>query len=138
MKIDGRPFILYFEFTEGDTLKEITFRSAPFPEAEYSTRMRETLKQLVKHFEGAFGKAGAKASLPSPTQMQEGMSAIGTHIWDQPDRSYFLGVGKADGGISFFISSQRLSYRSQLIKYKGIPGPTTNHAPEGIVPLKIK
>ena len=76
--------------------------------------MQNNWRKLRSALRAALGSPEMQTALPAPDKLDENM-AQSTDIWDKHGRGYYLGVGRADGGVTCVFRSRRESYLKDAV-----------------------
>ncbi len=79
-KIGGLQCELYFDWSPGDNLKELTLQSQSTPRTSYNSSIKENWEELAKILTMLHGTPIQAGHLPDPDQLQNDMF-LGSHLW---------------------------------------------------------
>ena len=79
-KIGGLDASLFFEWTDGGTLKELTLQTETLPAASYKTRIEPSWKEFVNLLTTLYDKPVQQGSLPRPESLTDGAFSP-SHLW---------------------------------------------------------
>ncbi|MEM9479396.1 MAG: hypothetical protein AAGA58_07065 [Verrucomicrobiota bacterium] len=115
--VAGVRYDFFFEFDDKSKLTEISLRSSPYDEGELRGKFQAAWRNMRTEIRKGLGAPAITTELP-PLKEIDDNTGRSTDIWDTPSRGYYLGLGKADGGITCNFRSRRESYLKDAIEVK--------------------
>ena len=96
--VGGDPYELFFHWTKGDELQEVTLRSRTVGQPEYDKSLKQTWKGLISLLRKHHGEPVQTTEYPPRQELEEGR-LLGSHLWHTPDRhSILLSTGREGAG----------------------------------------
>jgi len=93
-QIGGLDASLFFDWTEGGTLKELTIQTATVPESDYQTQLQPSWKEFIVLLTTLYGKPVQQGSLPHSESLADG-SFRPSHLWSlEAGGSVLLGTAR--------------------------------------------
>ncbi len=109
--IGGLRCRLYFEWTSGKNLREISFQTDPLAEETYGEALHDNWLEWIKVLSMFHGKPVQDGDYPDINDLEDGLT-LGSHIWYTKDgHSVILGTGQNGSRYSVVvrITSERIS-----------------------------
>lgn len=101
-EIAGLSFQLYFDWTEADGLKDVTFRSEPLSSSNYDRRLMRTWEYTVNLLSSLYGKATNAGYYPKRHEIEADKVQY-SHEWQTNEGYVYLGIGEGSEGYSMSI-----------------------------------
>ncbi|TAE76402.1 MAG: hypothetical protein EAZ84_07595 [Verrucomicrobia bacterium] len=79
-QIGGLHCELYFDWTDSDTLAEVTLQTQALPSSDYSTRLEKNWTELTELLTLLHGEALQAANFPKLSELQDDLF-LGSHLW---------------------------------------------------------
>lgn len=93
-QIGGLDASLYFDWTDGGLLQEVTMQTTPVPESAYLTRLEPSWKEFINLLTTLYGKPVQQGSLPHAASLGDG-SFRPSHLWSlETGGSVLLGTAR--------------------------------------------
>jgi len=82
--IGGLHCFLYFDWTKGGNLREVTLQTQPIEKAQYNSRLQSNWSELIQLLGKLHGNAIQEAPYPAHNELQDGL-LLGSHLWYTED-----------------------------------------------------
>lgn len=92
-QIGGKSYLLYFDWTEDNKLKEITLQTEGLKRDAYNTEMQASWKELVEVLSSLYGKPSVEGAYPDLNSLADGSFAA-SHSWKLSPGVALLGTAK--------------------------------------------
>jgi len=115
-QIGGLDASLFFDWTEGGLLKEVTIQTATVPEGDYQTRLEPSWKEFVILLTTLYGKPAQHGALPRAEALADG-SFRPSHLWSLEAGGSAL-LGTARDGEKFQLV---VRFTQKIIKPVALP-----------------
>lgn len=99
--LKGSSFSLHFGWSESNTLKNITLRSAPVSLKKYKTTLSSTFEAALQLITEIHGTPLMANPMPQPDQINQG-KALHSHLWPNDTGTILMGIAKQ--GDSYQVS----------------------------------
>ncbi|MDP0492471.1 MAG: hypothetical protein Q7Q71_15600 [Verrucomicrobiota bacterium JB023] len=109
--IGGLHCYLYFDWTPGGNLREVTLQTESQQALEYRGRMRSNWGELVDLLNKLYGRPVSEAPYPERKDLQEGLM-LASHLWRTDEgHSVLLGTGQEHEGytVNVRFTTKRLN-----------------------------
>lgn len=101
--IGGLHCYLFFDWTKGGALKEVTLQTQPVGKAQYITSLRANWTELIDLLSKLHGHPLQAAGFPELTELQDG-AILGSHLWyTEEGHSVILGTGQEGTGYNVVV-----------------------------------
>lgn len=101
-KVGGLDAFLYFDWSPGGTLTELTLQTDTVPSGDYKARLQPSWQELIALLTELYGNPVQKGPMAAPDSLTDG-SFMPSHLW------------KLDGGGSIFLGTARDGRLYQLV-----------------------
>lgn len=108
--IGGLHCYLFFDWTSGGGLREVSLQTQPVSKGQYITSLRGNWTELVELLSKLHGNPEQAAGFPAADDLQDGL-ILGSHLWYTEDgHSVILGTGQEGTGYNVVvrITSERI------------------------------
>lgn len=92
-QIGGKSYMLYFDWTDDNKLKEITLQTEGMPRDAYSGAMQASWKELVEVLSSLYGKPTVDGPYPGISSVGDG-SFVPSHSWKLSPGVALLGTAR--------------------------------------------
>jgi len=92
-QIGGKSYLLYFDWTDDNKLKEITLQTEGLKRDAYSTEMQASWKELIDVLSSLYGKPIVSGPYPDLSSLGDGSFAA-SHSWKLSPGMALLGTAK--------------------------------------------
>ncbi|MDA0766116.1 MAG: hypothetical protein O3A92_04760, partial [Verrucomicrobia bacterium] len=82
--IGGLHCFLYFDWTKGGSLREVTLQTQSIEMAQYNSRLQSNWSELIQLLGKLHGNAIQEAPYPAHNELQDGL-LLGSHLWYTED-----------------------------------------------------
>ena len=101
--IGGLRCLLFFDWTEEGTMRELSMQTSPLAAASYPTRIKSCWEQLIKLLTTLYGAPLQNAGYPPMEQLSDG-TFLATHLWRlEGGGSVLLGSAREDGSYTTVV-----------------------------------
>lgn len=108
--IGGRHCYLFFDWTPGGGLREVTLQTQPVSKGQYVSSLRGNWSEMIGLLNKLHGHARQAAEFPKASELQDG-AILGSHLWyTEEGHSVILGTGQEGNGYAVVvrITSERI------------------------------
>ncbi len=106
--LKGKQFLLYFNWSDADSLDQLTFISTAFSKASYDTQLKSSWNSAIQLISSIHGKTDKTGDYPNGNKLQD-CGILYSHEWVVNDDYVYLGIGKENGQIHLIIPFLRTS-----------------------------
>jgi hypothetical protein len=93
-KVGGLDAFLYFDWSPGGTLTELTLQTETVPPGDYKTRLEPSWQEFIELLAALYGNPVQKGPMAAPDSLADG-SFMPSHLWRlDGDGSIFLGTAR--------------------------------------------
>lgn len=92
-QIGGKSYLLFFDWTDDNKLKEITLQTEGLKRDSYNTEMQASWKELVEVLSSLYGKPSVEGPFPDLGSLADGSFAA-SHSWKLSPGVALLGTAK--------------------------------------------
>lgn len=121
--IGGRHCYLFFDWTAGGGLREVTLQTQPVGKSKYVTSLRGNWAEMISLLNKLHGHPRQAAGFPEASELQDG-AILGSHLWyTEEGHSVILGTGQEGNGYAVVvrITSERIRPTGNAPTPKGDP-----------------
>jgi hypothetical protein len=79
-KIGGLHCLLYFDWSDGGLMREVSLQTEPLTASSYSGRIQDSWKELIELLTNLNGKPLQDAEFPKQTDLADGLF-LASHLW---------------------------------------------------------
>jgi len=115
-QIGGLHCELYFDWTAGDTLKEVSLQTQTVPKNVYVNRLKATWEELAELLTALHGKPVQAGAFPGPESLQKGV-LVPSHLWALPNGGSALLGTSLEGDTVMIV----VRFTSQKIRPVALP-----------------
>ncbi len=101
--LKGKKFLLYFNWSDADSLDELTFRSTAYNTASYNTQLKSLWNSAIQLLSSIHGKTQNAGEYPNASLLKNGGIRF-SHEWQTNDGFIYLGTGKENGEVHLIIT----------------------------------
>ena len=109
--LGGLPCLLYFDWSEGGSLTELSLQTRALADASYPTRIKDCWTELIQLLTTLYGNPLQSASYPDLTELNEGIF-LASHLWRlEGGGSILLGTARESDGLCTVVrfSQQKIN-----------------------------
>jgi len=101
--IGGLHCHLYFDWTPNNRLTEVTLRTKPLPQENYSGKLKSNWGELIELLTMLHGEPVQGANYPDSDELQDGL-ILNSHLWySEKGHSILLGTGQESTNFSVVV-----------------------------------
>lgn len=113
-KVGGLDAFLYFDWSPGGTMKELTLQTETVAAADYKTRIQPSWTEFVELLSALYGAPAQKGPLPSSESLADG-SFMPSHFWKLENGGNAL-LGTAREGPQYQLVVRFTQKKIQLVE----------------------
>jgi len=101
--IGGLPCLLFFDWSEGGALTELSLQTSALADASYPSRIKNCWTDLIKLLSTLYGQPLQSATYPELAELNEG-TFLASHLWRlEGGGSVLLGTARESDGLSAVV-----------------------------------